>query len=125
MVWARWLRVIAKRLGRPSSTVSREVDRNGHTSYRARPVHQRACRPRPSNLDRRPTLEQEVKRQLEQRRSTEQIMIRLREGSPAYEDMQILRETIYLKLCLQGRKAQWAELSDSVANAERPAKVEY
>jgi IS30 family transposase len=77
------LRSIAGRLGRPASTLSREVARNGGMArYRAarahRAAHARARRPKEHKLARHRDLARAVEGGLETRWSPEQIANRLR-----------------------------------------------
>jgi IS30 family transposase len=77
------LRSIAGRVGRPASTLSREVARNGGVArYRAarahRAAHARARRPKEHKLARHRDLARAVEGGLETRWSPEQIANRLR-----------------------------------------------
>src|SRR6056297_3251333 len=79
----RSLADIARQLGRPTSTVSREVERNGGPGrYRAtkaqRATDQRARRPKPRKLVEDRQLAREVARRLKKKHSPEQIANRLR-----------------------------------------------
>lgn len=110
---------IARQLGRPTSTVSREVDRNGGAGrYRAteaqRATDQRARRPKQRRLvaDRR--LAREVARRLKKRHSPEQIANRLRPEHPDEPHWSVSHETIYQSLCLQCRGGLRAELIDAL-----------
>ncbi len=146
------LRTIARSLGRPASTVSREVGANGgRRRYRAwraeRRRDRRARRPRTAKLLRRPALRAEVERLLERRWSPQQIARRLRHDYPAEPELWVSHETIYQSLFVQGRGALRAELArclrtgrvhrrprgrivpsgqlrDMVLISERPAEVE-
>jgi IS30 family transposase len=91
---------IAASLGRPTSTVSREVARNGgRDAYRAVAAGERcreqALRPKLSALKRNPALRQVVIDLLEQEWSPEQIVGRLRRLHPGEESMKISHESIY------------------------------
>jgi IS30 family transposase len=102
------LRVIAVRLGRAPSTVSREVARNGGRSgYRALTADQaawtRACRPKPTKLARLPGLRAMVEDKLESRWSPEQIAGWLRRRFPTGTVMHVSHETIYRSLFVQAR----------------------
>ena len=88
------LRVIAQRLGRAPSTVSREVARNdGRLRYRAhradRAAWQRARRPQRCKLATNPALRQVVEDQLAVRWSPRQISGWLRHTYPGIEEMQV------------------------------------
>jgi transposase, IS30 family len=110
---------IAAQLGRPTSTVSREVDRNGGRGrYRAskaqRETDRRARRPKPRRLvtDRR--LAREVAKRLKKRHSPEQIANRLRLEHPDEPHWWVSHETIYQALYLQGRGGLRAELTEAL-----------
>lgn len=101
------LRQIARELGRPASTVSREITRNantGHHRHRYRAIsaqlraEQRAGRPKPTKLAADPRLRTHVQGELEQKWSPEQISHRLRRDFPDDEDMRISHESIYRAL---------------------------
>jgi IS30 family transposase len=120
---------IARQLDRPTSTVSRDVDRNGGRGrYRAiraqRATIERARRPKPRKLvtDRR--LAREVARRLKKRHSPEQIANRLRLEHPDEPHWWVSHETIYQSLYLQGRGGLRAELTDALrtGRARRRAK---
>ena len=99
---------IARELGRPTSTVTRELDRNGGVErYRALAAHKRALgclrRPKPTKLSQNRRLREAVERGLERRWSPEQIAARLRSEHPDDPEMRISHETIYQSLYLQSR----------------------
>jgi len=101
-------RAIARDLGRPASTISREVGgHEGRRSYRALDAHRRAIgglsRPKPTKLSRLPRLRGEVEAGLCKRYSPEQISARLRLDFPDEEEMRISPETIYKALYIQSR----------------------
>jgi transposase, IS30 family len=109
------LRVIALGLGRPTSTVSREVQRNGgRLHYRAaradRATCQRAKRPKPTKLDQQPALRLFVENGLEQHWSPEEICGRLPVEFPDDVSMRVVPETIYQALFVQGRTGLNKEL---------------
>ncbi len=113
------MRVIAAGLrpARPSSTVSREVARNGgRRGYRAAEADQaawkRARRPKVSVLVARPSLRQLVESKLETEQwSPQQIAAWLRTEFPDDPEMRVSHETIYLSLFVQSRGALRRELS--------------
>ncbi len=110
------LRVIASRLGRAPSTVSREVTRNGgRHRYRAYRAHQaalvRARRPKECKLTQNPQLRQIVEEKLRDRWSPQQISGWLGHTYPDDEGMQVSHETIYLSLFIQSRGALRRELT--------------
>jgi len=148
------LRVIASRLGRAPSTVSREVAGNGGRSgYRAhradRAAWGRARRPQPCLLATNSKLRAEVEDKLAIRWSPQQISGWLRHTYPDVEAMHVSHETIYLTLFIQARGGLKRELAqhlrtrrvnrrlkgtkpvsgkgrivDPVMISERPAEVE-
>jgi IS30 family transposase len=102
------LRVIARRIGRAPSTVSREVGGAvGRSRYRATRADDRAClaalRPKPAKLASNPRLRRAVTKLLERRFSPQQISARLRLEHPDDPQMQISPETIYQSLYVQSR----------------------
>jgi IS30 family transposase len=99
---------IARALGRPRSTVTRELERNGGAQrYRALRAHKRALaclgRPKPTKLGRCPRLREAVEAGLRKRWSPQQISARLRHQYPDDEEMRISHETIYQSLYVQSR----------------------
>jgi IS30 family transposase len=119
---SRWLLVgesyhqIARRLGRATSTISREVRRNGgRETYRAFPAQRatrlRERRPRPTRLARSPRLRDEVERLLLLRWSPAQIAHHLRLAHPADEELRVSHETIYRAVYIQGRGELRRELA--------------
>lgn len=143
---------IARRLGRVTSTVSREVERNGGRGrYRAvagqRQTQWRCRRPRGLKLNHNRRLRDFVVAGLEQRWSPRQISVRLRREFPDDPSMRVSHETIYQALFCQARGALRKELaaelrsgrtqrrprtravrheivSDKIMISERPAEVE-
>jgi IS30 family transposase len=118
------LRCIARRLGRPASTISREVNRNsGKSGYRAagdrgyRAVRadgkawQRARRPKACKLAQHRRLREVVAFKLSQNWSPEQIHGWLRLRFPDDEAMRISHETIYRSLFIQARGVLKKELT--------------
>jgi transposase, IS30 family len=107
--------VIAGRLGRAVSTVSREVAANGgRDGYRAWRAHararERARRPRACKLD-NPVLAAQVAAQLAGWWSPQQIAARLRIAYPRDPMMRVSHETIYQSLYVQGRGELRRELA--------------
>jgi IS30 family transposase len=107
--------VIAGRLGRAVSTVSREVAANGgRDGYRAWRAHQRARerarRPKGCKLD-DPALAAAVSTQLADWWSPQQIAARLRIAHPSDPMMRVSHETIYQCLYVQGRGELRRELA--------------
>ena len=111
------LREIAARLGRPASTVSREVRRNSNCRGRYRAVaaqaqaEWRAVRPKTAKLARNRVLRGWVQDKLEQRWSPEQISVMLRREFPGEPEMWVSHETIYQSIYVQGRGALRRELA--------------
>ena len=95
------LRAIGRLMGRPASTISRELQRNTSPAGRYRPhqAHQRAMarrpRPRTSRLARDPVLREYVEKQLLRRWSPEQIAQVLPTMFPDQPERWICAETIY------------------------------
>jgi IS30 family transposase len=120
---------IGRQLGRPTSTVAREVERNGgRRRYRAtraqRETNRRARRPKVRRLVGDQGLAREVGRRLKLKHSPEQIANRLRLEHPDEPHWWVSHETIYQALYLQGRGGLKAELTDALrtGRARRRAK---
>ena len=101
-------RQIGVRLGRTTSTVSREVGRHGGRRwYRAAVADadtwDRALRPQLCRLAQHPTLCARVTEKLEADWSPQQIAGWLKRTYPKDPDMQVSHETIYLSLFVQSR----------------------
>ena len=148
------LAVIAGRLGRAPSTISRELARNGgRGGYRAhradRAAWQRGRRPQSCKLAANETLRGVVEEQLAIRWSPQQISGWLKHTYPENQEMWVSHETIYLTLFIQARGGMKRELTqylrtrranrkpkgaqpssgkgrivDPVMISERPAEVE-
>ena len=109
---------IARRLGRPASTVSREVRRNspakGPRRYRAVAAQvraeERARRPKPAKLAVNGQLRCWVQGKLEEDWSPEEISRRLELEFPNRAEMRVSHETVYQALYVQGRGALRREL---------------
>jgi len=114
------LRVIAARLGRAASTVSREVRRNTPWQGRYRAVaaqgqaEARARRPKTAKLAGNARLRSWVAGRLAERWSPEQISVMLREEFPGEPGMRVSPETIYQAIYVQGRGALRRELAASL-----------
>lgn len=146
-------RQIALRLGRPTSTVSREVHRHGgRERYRATTADERAWeaakRPKACRLGQQPRLRRLVARKLAQQWSPEQIAGWLKLRFPGQQALHVSHETIYRRLYIQARGVLRRELMshlrtrrkmrqsklatpmprggiiDAVSIRERPAEVE-
>ncbi len=109
------LRTIARHLKRAPSTISREVRRNGgRRRYRAARSDQaawdRARRPKPCKLARRPTLCHTISVKLERKWSPQQIAGWLKREHPDDESARVSHETIYRSLFIQARGVLKKEL---------------
>src|SRR5919201_4318361 len=109
-------REMGRLIGRPASTVSREVRRNGgRRGYRAAAAEEaswrRHRRPKPSKLALFPQLRAEVVARLKLNWSPQKISAWLKLAYPAQPEMQISHETIYLSLFVQGRGTLRKELT--------------
>jgi transposase, IS30 family len=109
-------RQIAARLGRPASTVSREIGRNGtRRGYRAVAAQAqaefRARRAKTAKLSGNDELRGWVQARLKERWSPEQISAMLRQQFPDDLEMRVSHETIYQSLYVQGRGALRRELA--------------
>jgi transposase, IS30 family len=122
---------IAAVLGRPRSTVCREIARNADPDGRYRPhaAHARAQsrRPRPkiSKLAGHAELREAVQGMLQDRFSPQQISARLRRDYPGRSEMRVSHETIYQTLYLQGRGGLRRELAAALRSgraARRPRR---
>jgi transposase, IS30 family len=112
----RSLRQIAAGLGRPPSTVSREVARNGvRGRYRALAAQAqadfRARRPKIAKLAGNDRLREWVQARLEERWSPEQVSVMLEAEFPGDPQMRVSHETIYQSIYVQGRGALRRELA--------------
>ncbi|WP_372495799.1 MULTISPECIES: IS30 family transposase [Curtobacterium] len=110
------VRQIARALGRAPSTISRELRAGASTrGYRAGTAQQRAWqrarRPKPGKLARNDRLREYVQTGLLQKRSPEQISLRLRRAFPNDSEMRVSHETIYQALFVQGRGELRRELT--------------
>lgn len=108
---AGWsLRKIAAELGRPASTISREVRRNSHPrsgDYCPYAAHDRAMarlpRPKAGKIAQNPELRDYIQRKLEIRWSPEQIVHSLKRDFPDRPEVRVAHETINRALYVQGR----------------------
>lgn len=103
-------RVIARKLGRDPSTISRELRRNADPitgSYRPFTAHRRALgrrpRPRPAKLAADLELRTMVQQLLDRWWSPEQICHELRLRFPGQPERHLVPETIYQAIYVQGR----------------------
>jgi transposase, IS30 family len=101
-------RQVGGRIGRPASTVSREVERNGprerYRAVRAQALaEQRARRPKEAKLAVSSELREWVRQHLEMKWSPEQISARLAAEFPDRPEMRVSHETICQSIYVQGR----------------------
>jgi transposase, IS30 family len=108
--------VIAARLGRDKSVISREIARNSRADGEYRAVaaqlqaEERARRPKPRKLE-NPQLNARVQQDLKDKWSPEEIAARLKVDFPDDESMRASHETIYRALFIQGKGALRQELT--------------
>jgi IS30 family transposase len=108
--------VIAARLGRDKSVISREIARNSRADGEYRAVaaqlqaEERARRPKPRKLE-NPQLNARVQQDLKDKWSPEEIAARLKVDFPDDESMRASHETIYRSLFIQGKGALRQELT--------------
>ena len=125
------IRAVAAVLGRPASTVSRELARNTDPDdpdqqagvYRPYAAHRAAAarrvRPKPAKLATDAPLADYVQEKLDQRWSPEQICHALRIDHPDEPEMRVCPETIYQALYVQARGG----LRREVAAALRTGRI--
>ena len=121
---AESIRCIALRLGRPPSTISREIARNGgRERYRAADADakawKRARRPKYCKLALDGRLRRCVAFKLSQDWSPEQIAGWLQQRYPDSEHMRISHETIYRSLFIQARGVLKKELQGHLRSRRR------
>jgi IS30 family transposase len=111
-------REIGRRIGRPASTISREVARNTTSpqrGYRAWTAQARAeanaARPKQRRLATHLPLRKQVQERLEENHSPQQIAQRLRLEFPNDPEMWVSHESIYQALYVQGRGGLRRELT--------------
>jgi IS30 family transposase len=107
---------IGRRLGRATSTISREVGgRSGRDQYAPVAAHrlagQRARRPKVTKLARCPQLCERVIADLERLWSPKQIACKLRVEFPNRPELWVSHETIYKSIYIQGRGELRRELA--------------
>lgn len=120
------MRSIARALGRPASTISREIARDkGVARYRAVDAEDhswvRARRPTPCRLARHPALRRLVAEKLAQDWSPEQIAGYLRNTYRPESGMRVSHETIYKSLFIQARGVLAKELTKHLRSG-RPTR---
>jgi IS30 family transposase len=125
-------RVIGARIGRPASTISREVARNGprgrYRAVRAQALAElRGRRPKQAKLAGNAELRGWVQGKLATKWSPEQVSARLKAEFPGRAEMRVSHETIYQSLYVQGRGALRRELAKSLRTGRalrRPRRKE-
>lgn len=128
---AGWsLRKIAAEMGRPPSTISREVRRNSHPrsgDYRPYAAHDRAVarlpRPKVGKIAQNPELRDYIQRKLQIRWSPEQIVHSLKRDFPDRPEIHVVHETIYLALYVQGRGELRRELHKALRTGRARRKT--
>jgi IS30 family transposase len=118
------MRIIAQRLSRACSTVSREVARHGgRAQYRANEADQQAwesaLRPKTCLLGTHTTLREMVASKLIEDWSPEQISGWLKQQYPKNESLRVSHETIYRSLFIQARGALKKELIQHLRSKRR------
>jgi transposase, IS30 family len=113
------LRAIGRELGRPASTVSREIRANsGGDGYRPYEAHRASAARRPRPRDRKLAadgpLREFVRDGLRKRWSPEQVCHALRKEHPGDQSMRVSVETIYQALYLQARGGLKREVQAAV-----------
>src|SRR5215470_1909919 len=124
--------VIGARIGRPASTISREVARNGprgrYRAVRAQALAElRGRRPKQAKLAGDAGLRGWVQGKLESKWSPEQVSARLAAEFPDRPEMRVSHETICQSLYVQGRGALRRELAASLRTGRalrRPRRKE-
>ena len=124
------MRVIAQRLSRACSTVSREVARHGgRAQYRANEADQQAwesaLRPKPCLLATHDKLQEIVASKLVQDWSPQQISGWLRMEHPNDESLRVSHETISRSLFIQARGALKKELIQHLRSKRRIRRSRY
>ncbi len=114
--------LVATRLGRAVSTISRELARNGgRVGYRAhhadRAAVRRARRPKPSKLAAHRELRGVVEEKLAEWWSPQQVVLWLKRTYPDDQEIQVSHETIYLSLFVQRKGALRRELTECLRTA--------
>jgi IS30 family transposase len=118
------MRMIARRLGRAPSTVSRELGKKSSTrgyrpSIAEAETRRLAARPRGGKLAANGRLREYVQTGLSADHSPEQISLRLRRDFPDDAEMRVSHETIYQALYVEGR----GELKRELVTALRTGRT--
>jgi IS30 family transposase len=120
---------VARALRRPTSTISREVARNGgRDGYQAEAAQQRrdraARRPKPFKLECHPRLGRQVEAKLALEWSPEQIAGWLRRGHPGDPRWWVSPQAIYHSIYIQGRGGLRDELRSHLRQERHRARHE-
>jgi len=122
------LRAIGRALGRPASTISREIIRNrgADGTYRPYQAHRastrRRGRPKIRNLDACPRLRAYVVAGLRKRWSPQQICHAMVRDFPDDPEMRVVHETIYQALYVQGRGSLKKEIQAALRSGRARRK---
>jgi IS30 family transposase len=123
------LRAIGRELGRPHTTISREIERNRQAvngAYRSvvaqHRTRQRAKRPKVFKLSRHPRLARRVERLLRRGWSPQQISVGLRAEHPGDPRWWVSAEAIYGSLYVQGKGGLKAELTQHLRHQRQARK---
>jgi IS30 family transposase len=114
------LRMIGQQLGRPASTIKREIDhhQNGDGTYHPFAAHRQAAgqrlRPKLAKLVQEGRLRDYVAEKLRVQWSPEQISHTLKVEYPTDESMRVSTETIYQALYVQARGGLRREVADAL-----------
>ncbi len=128
---------IARQLGRCTSTISREIERNSTSVKSRKPsagpryragfaqsqAAQKARRPKASKLAGHARLRCQVQARLKEHWSPEQIMCRLVVDFPDDEGMRVSHETIYRSLYVQGKGGLKRELVKQLRSGRKVRKT--
>ncbi|SDU46652.1 Transposase and inactivated derivatives, IS30 family [Amycolatopsis keratiniphila] len=122
-------REIGRRIGRPASTVSRELGRNAdpasdeYLPYSAQArADARRPRPKPGKIAANPELRDRIQGMLDDRCSPEQASNRLRRDHPDQPELHVAHETIYQALYVQGRGELRRELKAALRTGRTQRK---
>ncbi|MFJ7063768.1 IS30 family transposase, partial [Streptomyces microflavus] len=122
------LRAIGRALGRPASTIKREIDANsGVEGYQPYAAHRAAAARRPRPKDRKLLRESRLRRfvqdGLRTRWSPEQICHALRKEHPDDQSMRVSVETIYQALYFQARGGLKREVQAAIRSGRTRRKA--
>ncbi len=121
-------REIGAELGRPHTTISREVARNraANGAYRSvvaeHRTRQRAQRPKPFRLEANPWLARRVEVLLKRKWSPQQIAVKFKQDHPDDPRWWVSAEAIYSSLYVQGKGGLKAELTEHLRHQRTARK---